>query len=73
MVSCPPNVLTNLLVLFAVGCVAFPRVVSATGGFETRPYKSSRRRRQKVLRIFMDAFGGQNSIWGTEHYIRQFG
>ena len=40
--SCLTNKFTHLLVLLAVGCVApLPVVSVGTGGFETRPYKSS--------------------------------
>ena len=40
--SYPVNSHGNLLVFFAVGCVALPRVVHATGATAGRPYTSSR-------------------------------
>ena len=39
--SCPVNSHGNLLVFFAVGCVALPGVVPATGATAGRPYTSS--------------------------------
>ena len=42
LVWCLTNTVTNLRVLLAVGCVALPRVVHATGATAGRPCTSSR-------------------------------
>ena len=57
LVWCLTNTLTNLRVLFAVGCVALPRVVHAgRAGLKPAPTSHRACRQPKCPRIFVTVF-----------------